>query len=434
MVINIKDDGDLRRELAEKIGELVRIPSVRGDPLPGMPYGEGPAKALEWMLRECRELGLHCENVENVAGHADFGGDEGGGIVGVLCHLDVVPPGAGWSGDPFGGEYRDGRVYGRGSADNKCACVSALFSVRILREMGIVPKRKIRIIFGTDEECGSSDMPIYFSKMPLPDMAIVPDAGEMIINREKGRILLRLRAQTPESMVLMRGGVAPNIVPDTCELKLLSDGGDSARRTFSGKPWHGAWPSEGINAISLGLADLGNSGIASGNALVDFVMGKIGGETDGSRLGIARADEPSGALTVNLGTIDAGRGVSEAMLDIRYPVTCSGKGIIAAVRSAAAPYGVEAIAVSDAPPLFVDEESFLVMRLKLACEKVTGAPAMTQSMGGRTYAACLAGRGVAYGPGAGEGAHQADEYVDMERLMRHLRISTQALYELACVD
>ncbi|MCE1197196.1 Sapep family Mn(2+)-dependent dipeptidase [bacterium] len=352
----------------------------------------------------------------------------------MLCHLDVVPPGTGWSADPFSGEYRDGRVHGRGSADNKCACLSALFSVRILREMGIVPKRKIRIIFGTDEECGSSDMPVYFSKMPLPDVAIVPDAGEMIINREKGRILLRLRAGTPESTVLMRGGIAPNSVPDKCELALLSGGGTPTRKSFSGKPWHGAWPSEGVNAISLGLADLEKSGQASGNALVDFLMREIGGETDGSRLGVACADELSGALTVNLGTVDAGRGASEALLDIRYPVTRSGERIIAAVRSAAARYGVEAVAISDAPPLFVDEESFLIKRLKLACEKVTGAPAMTQSMGGRTYAACLAGRGVAYGPGAGEGAHQADEYVDMERLMRHLRISTQALYELACAD
>lgn len=434
MVINIKDDGFLRRELAEKIGELVRIPSVRSEPLPGKPYGEGPAKALEWMLRECRAAGFQCVNVDNVAGHADFGDDNGCGFVGVLCHLDVVPPGAGWSADPFSGEFRDGKVYGRGSADNKCACISALYSVRILREMGLTPKRKIRIIFGTDEESGSSDMPLYFSKMPLPDIAIVPDAGDKIINREKGRMLIRLRAATPGTIVLMHGGIAPNSVPDMCELTWLPGGGDLRQATFSGKACHAAWPSEGINAISLGLAELERSGQASGNALVDFLLRSIGSETDGSGLGIACADEPSGALTVNLGMIEAGRGFSEALLDIRYPVTRSGDSIVTAIKAEAARYGVEADALSDVPPLFVDEKSFLVRSLKLACEKVTGTSAETQSMGGRTYAACLGGRGVAYGPGAGEGAHQAGEYVDMERLMRHLRISTQALYELACAD
>ena len=437
-----------RGEIAEKLGELVRIPSVKGNPEPGMPFGAPLAAALAWALEEGARMGFSCANVDNYAGHVDFGsGDE---IVGVLSHLDVVPSGEGWSFPPFCGEFRDGRVLGRGSADNKCSAVAALYSIKLLASLGVVPKRKIRLIFGTDEENGSSDMPHYFARMPLPDMAFVPDSGCAITNREKGRLLVRLLARTPDSAVWLKAGLLVNMVPDLCELGFVDKpdpaGADmacaepacaelapsSGTRVYRGKSWHGAWPGEGVNAAALALAELRASGIETRNPLLDFLAVAIAAETDGQSLGIACRDGHSGALTLNLGLVDAGRPESRASLDIRYPVSLSAAPILDALRRRAADFGVLIESGSDNPPLFVDEESLLVRCLKRAYEKVTGEKALTESMGGRTYASCLKGRGVAFGPGAGEGAHQVDEYVDMDRLMRHLRVSTQALWELAC--
>ncbi len=444
-----------RGEIAEKLGELVRIPSVKGNPEPGMPFGAPLAAALSWALAQGAGMGLSCVNVDNYAGHVDFGsGDE---IVGVLSHLDVVPPGEGWSFPPFCGEFRDGRVLGRGSADNKCSAVAALYSIKILASLGVVPKRKIRLIFGTDEENGSSDMPRYFARMPLPDLAFVPDSGCAITNREKGRLVVRLVARTQDSAVRLKAGLLVNMVPDLCELGFVDTpdsigaeqaradsasadpaGADPARsfgtRVYRGKSWHGAWPKEGINAVALALADLRASGIETRNPLLEFLASSIAGETDGRSLGIALSDEPSGELTLNLGLVDACRPISAASLDIRYPVTCASGPIVESLAREAGRFGVDVEVRSDNPPLFVDENGELVRKLKLAFEKSTGERAVTESMGGRTYASCLKGRGVAFGPGAGEGAHQNDEYVDMDKLMRHLRISTQALWELACAD
>ncbi len=428
-----------RKEIIGKLGELVRIPSVKESPAAGMPFGLPLATALSWVLGEGARMGFACANVDNYAGHVDFGG--GDEIVAVLSHLDVVPVGEGWTYPPFCGEYREGRVYGRGSADNKCSAVAALYSIKLLSDLGVVPRRKIRLIFGTDEENGSSDMPHYFAKMPLPDMAIVPDAGYSITNREKGRLHVRLQAMTPDSAVKLKAGQLVNMVPDLCELTFFAgspgadpDAGPAAGKVYRGKSWHGAWPKEGVNAAALAMLDMRESGTETHNFLLDFLAAKIGSETDGASLGIACSDSHSGELTLNLGLVDADRPLSKASLDIRYPVTCSSGPILEALSSAAARFGVTIASHSDNPPLFVDEESELVRKLKLAFEKVTGEVARTESMGGRTYASCLQGRGVAFGPGAGEGAHQNDEYVDMDRLMRHLRISTQALYELACAE
>lgn len=285
----------------------------------------------------------------------------------------------------------------------------------------------------------------YFERKPLPDLAFVPDAGSEIINREKGRLLVRLHAPTPDSSIELSAGVMPNIVPDLCEVTSYAESDlavQPSRRTiakaclrtkrkYCGKSWHGAWPSGGTNAVALAIAEIRGSGIATRNALLEFISDRISNETDGSSLGIACADKLSGELTLNLGVVKAGRPESESLLDIRYPVTYRSGLLLEAIRNAIHTYGIEMTVVSDDPPLFVDEDSILVRKLKIAHEKATGQKAIVQSMGGKTYASCLGNRGVAFGPGAGVGAHQIDEWVDLDRLMRHLWISTQAMYELA---
>ena len=86
-------------------------------------------------------------------GWCEFG--EGDEMIAVLGHLDVVPEGEGWTFDPFGGEIRDGKIFGRGLMDDKGPTMAALYAMAALRDSGLPLKRRIRILFGTNEETGS---------------------------------------------------------------------------------------------------------------------------------------------------------------------------------------------------------------------------------------------------------------------------------------
>ena len=146
---------DILRDLAE----LIRIPSVRSAPEPGMPFGRESARALETVLSMAERLGLTVKNVDNYAGHAEYG--EGEETAAVLAHVDVVPAGDGWEGDPYTMVIRDGCCYGRGTADDKGEAIVALYCLKALKDEGVPAKRRLRVVFGAAEETGSEDLAYY---------------------------------------------------------------------------------------------------------------------------------------------------------------------------------------------------------------------------------------------------------------------------------
>jgi len=85
LVDTYKDD------IIRSVQEIVRIKSVEGEKKDNMPFGEGPYEALKYALNLSERLGFRTKNLDNYAGHAEYG--EGDEIVGVLVHLDVVPEG-----------------------------------------------------------------------------------------------------------------------------------------------------------------------------------------------------------------------------------------------------------------------------------------------------------------------------------------------------
>ena len=152
------------------LAELVKVPSVRSEALPGMPFGKESAAALQLALEQAQRLGLTVKNVDNYAGHAEYG--DGEEYAAVLAHVDVVPAGGDWESDPFTMVIRDGCCYGRGTADDKGEAVVALYCLKALMDEKVPVKRKIRVILGAGEETGSEDMRYYFSKEPLPVMGL----------------------------------------------------------------------------------------------------------------------------------------------------------------------------------------------------------------------------------------------------------------------
>ena len=126
----LKYRDDILRDLAK----LIAVPSVCTDPLPGKPFGEAPAQALECILSMAKNMGFETENTDNYAGAVYYG--TGTEYVDVLTHVDVVPAGDGWDTDPFQMVIKDGMAYGRGVSDDKGAAIVALYCLKALKDAG----------------------------------------------------------------------------------------------------------------------------------------------------------------------------------------------------------------------------------------------------------------------------------------------------------
>ena len=149
------------QDMVEDIFTLCRINSEKAPAQDGAPYGPGAAKALEAALHMAEGYGFAVRNYDNYVGTADLNDMEK--QLDILAHLDVVPPGEGWQvTKPFEPVEKDGCLYGRGTADDKGPAVAALYAMRAVKELGIPLKKNVRLILGTDEECGSSDIEHYY--------------------------------------------------------------------------------------------------------------------------------------------------------------------------------------------------------------------------------------------------------------------------------
>ena len=143
------------------IFKLIRIKSDRGETKEGMPFGEGPAKALEEALSIAASMGFNTKNYENYVGTVDFNEKEK--ALDILAHLDVVPVSDEWTvTNPFEPIIKDGKLYGRGASDDKGPAVTALYAMKAVKDLNIPLNKNVRLILGTDEECGSSDIKYYY--------------------------------------------------------------------------------------------------------------------------------------------------------------------------------------------------------------------------------------------------------------------------------
>ncbi len=148
------------------------------------PFGNGIRDALLYVLELGESMGFKTKNVENIAGHIEFG--EGDEIIGVLCHLDVVPAGDGWTYPPFSGTVVGDKLFARGALDDKGPLMSSLYALKALKDSGVKLTKKVRLIIGTDEETDWRGINRYLEVCEMPDMAFSPDAEFPLIYGEKG--------------------------------------------------------------------------------------------------------------------------------------------------------------------------------------------------------------------------------------------------------
>ena len=440
-------------ELIESLAALIRIPSVEGAPEEEAPYGRDVARCLHETLALCERLGFRTHNMDHRVGWCEYG--EGKEMVAVLGHLDVVPAGDGWTeAEPFSGIVRDGRIYGRGAMDDKGPMVAAIYALAALRDADFMPARRIRILFGTNEETGCQDMVWYREHGgELPVMGFTPDGEYPIINGEKGIMnciyTRRLHQTGAYRLRKFEGGTASNVSPAyaVAELDCPADAAGriaadkvtvtpvegGIRVEAQGVSAHGSTPEQGENAIgrlAQALCQLPLEG-ELGDCMA-FLAEHIGMETRGESLGLAMRDDLSGELTVNLGVASFADETLSLTLSVRYPVTKTYDQAHPRLERAFSLGGFAETAMHHDAAIYLPPESELIRKLSKVYEAETGETAALKCIGGGTYAKSMPGL-VAFGPifpGDEVREHKPDEYMEIERLLQNAEIIAAAMYEL----
>lgn len=436
-------------EMLDNLSQLVSYDSKEDLSDPAYPFGKVNADCLKKALEICEGYGFRTKNLDNYCGYAEIG--EGEQVIGMLAHLDIVPAGEGWNSDPFVMVIDGDKAIGRGTSDDKGPACAAMIAMRIIRDMQLPLNKRIRLIFGLNEESGSRCLAHYVEKEGHIDMGFTPDGAFPGIHGEKG--LLAAHFECPsEKIVSMNGGVATNVVCAHCVIEYIPEGVDSQKLMdyfkekgiaadlkhnlttdvldVKGKAAHGSHPSAGINAAAFAMEALKQAGMV--DPFVDFYTKHIGMHFDGEGIGCACADE-YGALTMCNGIVSGKDQMISGTIDIRFPVTKSGKQIYAMIESASLDEG-RIILDSLTEPLYFPIDSPLVSKLLKAYQKVTGdLETKPIVMGGGTYAKgihnCIAfGGGF---PGSEDShAHDCNEFTLISNLLKQTEIYVEALRSL----
>jgi len=463
----------LKEEIIAATGKLIAIPSVEGTPEPGAPFGRSVREALDAALKLGEEMGFKAVNHDGYAGHLEFG--EGEEIIAVLAHVDVVPEGSGWTKEPYRLIRENGRLYGRGTSDDKGPVVSAMFALKSLKDANVKFNRRVRIIIGCDEETGRWDcMKHYFEKEPMPLCGFTPDSDFPIINSEMGIIICSLEKKFENSSscdcngICVReitGGSKPNMVPDYCEARIsVSETGkvelEKALKKYRAQEFgltaeygvkdekygevcilesigvsaHGSTPAKGQNAISMIITVLNELALCPGGVsdYVKFLGKHIGMEMDGASFGLGMEDEVSGKLILNLGVLKLNDVEAKATINIRYPVTKTEAEVYGILDQNSAAAGITVTRGASKAPLYVPADNFMIKTLQKVYTEVTGEEAKLINISGGTYARAIK-NAVAFGPlfpHSVETYHQKDEYITEDDLMTATKIYAEALYEL----
>lgn len=440
----------MKDEIISSIQAAVKINSVKGKAKTDAPYGIGPKNALDFTLALGKQLGFKTGCCGNRVGWIEYG--DGEEMVGVLGHLDVVPIGEGWKYPAFSAEIHDNKIYGRGVLDDKGPVIGAIYGLKAIRDLNLPIKRRIRVMFGTDEECGSSCVKYYIENgEELPTVGFTPDADYPLIFCEKGTtnavIGGKIKSKGNIDVIRFEGGVAPNVVTPKC---ILSVKGDIAVTETDGITVikengittveaigigaHGSTPRLGKNAaVMLANAVKCNDFGGDFQNMLNFILKYLNNETNGVSLGINYHDEETGETTVNLGMLKYDGEEMKFTLDIRYPKNAVTEDVKKQIYSKALLFGMEVDKLVQVPILYISKDSELVEKLLRVYEIQTGISAEPLAIGGGTYAKAFPNM-VAFGPmfpGDADVIHQPNECADIDKLIKSFQISAAAMLELA---
>ncbi|WP_371852002.1 Sapep family Mn(2+)-dependent dipeptidase [Enterococcus xiangfangensis] len=419
-----------KEQFYQDLDQVMQVESVKGPSAKHAPFGRGPKEALETVMALAQKYGFKTAIVNDAVGYAQWG--EGEDYIGVVGHLDVVPAGEGWSFPPFKLSKKDHRFYGRGILDNKGPILSCLFGLKLLKELNVPIKKPIRIIFGTDEESGSSDIPLYLSEEKAPQFGFTPDCKYPVVYGERGIVNYEILTAIPDNELTILGEFigdqARDHVPD--ELSVTVNG---EKISVIGKRAPSNAPELGKNAITLLAEKMVQEESISGK-LSDYfawVVRSLSEKHYGQGLGIDFSDIDSGKLMLTPYQLIKKEHQLALSVAVRYPVSVTESDVTEALENHLPPESqlkvIRRIKSSHFP-----KDDLNVQLLTEVYEKVTNLDGTPVTTTGATYARFVPNI-VAFGPsfpGQKGIAHNKDEYMDEKDLLLNMEIYMHGMLKL----
>lgn len=420
-------------EFLAGLKKVMKVDSVKGLAETGSPFGKGPKKALETALDLASALGFETKIVSDAVGYAQYGtnNDE---YIGVVGHLDVVEAGSGWSYPPFDLTLENGVLYGRGVLDNKGPAISTLYALAVLKELNIPLSKTIRILFGTDEESGSADIPLYLASEKPPIYGFTPDCKYPAVYGERGLVGIEIVTVMPEKEVKQisnfKGTFTRSSVPDHLEVTLKN----GEEILIEGKRAPSNAPEMGENVLTKFAEIATNEHFFTGE-LADYfswLATALHLKHDGSGLGIDFSDQASGKLMLTPYAFKIEKNKVHLTLSIRYPVSVTEENILVELKQHL-PMDSQLQIIRKMPATSFPLDHPMLKIMQEVYEECTGMDGTPVTTTGATYARTMPNI-VAFGPsfpGQKGIAHNKDEYMDLTDLMKNMEIYAVTMAELA---
>ena len=413
-----------RSALVNTIIRLVNIKSVKSEPLPGAPFGDGPRKILDTVLEMGKDAGFYTEIYDDVfvslamkAGPVDLG---------IWCHGDVVAEGGDWLYEPYDAvEYKD-CVIGRGATDNKGQLAAIFHLMKILKARNVELPFNLALFVGSNEEEGMEDLKAFLRKYPQPKLNLVPDGGFPVAFSGAGGFRVWIESEQPLPGISIEGGHAdaPGVVR-----AVLADGREIM---VEEAPAHNA-KRKTDNMFAKLLEQLPQCDA------IRYVS-EIAHSPDGRVFGVTHEDEDFGATIVRIKEMTTVNGRVSANVIFRYPFGITDGQMRSCVEASAKAHGFRVVrSFSTVPPFKYPKDDPYLNLLWESSEEVIGSGKEPFTEKGGTYAhwlkngyifgmnGCLRPEGFPEGRG---GAHGRDELVCISRLQRAMRIYTRVLLKL----
>ncbi len=424
------------KDMHDDLKAFIGIPSVSSD-------HENVVRALRFILELAKTYGFEARSVlEDQVGVIEMGsGDE---TLGILTHVDVVTPGdmEDWDTDPFTAEIKDGRMYGRGTIDDKGMIIASLYAMRAVKELGLPLTKKVQLIMGTQEEVSWTDMDAYVKAYPLPDYGFTPDGEYPICNIEKGTVDQTMEfditdTEEPEGLYLkgLDIGIANNVVPGKAKAQ-LSDGSEIAA---VGKAVHSCQPERGDNAMFI-LTDQLKEMELEPNKLLSLLEAVREDMSDpfGSKVGLYSENEYYMGEFVHRNAFaptifKTKDGKATINVNVRFPYGEDSKRIQDNFENWAKAHGGHTVKVNDLPAVFVSRERPFLKVFAEAYEDVSPFKNEFTLAYGGSYAKAMPNV-VSWAPlfpGEEDTCHEPNEYIDLANMLMSAEIFASSIEKIA---
>ena len=416
----------------KELSKLISYKTVLSQATPEAPFGEENKNCLKYFLELAKSFGFETKNYDNYIGEVIYGeGQE----IGIIGHLDVVPVGSGWETDPFTLTYKDGYYIGRGINDDKGPLLMSLYALKKLKDSGIIPKVKFRLICGTNEETGWKDVEYMKKVTTIPELGFSPDGNFPLTYAEKGMAVVTFKMPKLKNFYGVSGGTVINAVCDKAYCYALEKGlsekilyknglflEDGNKILSIGKSAHASSPSMGVNALN----NLFNYFSEMGEDVKNFVEYVI---LDRSKL--RNLQNEQGFVTLSPDLVYEKDDSLYVEADLRVPAPFS----FDEIKKYLDTFNIEYSLYEKHPPFMADKECEFAKILLSSYKEVTkDESAKPLAMGGSTFARVFS-KGYSFGLDKLDGEllnlHQSNEKMSEKTMKKAMEIYEKAIFGLS---